>query len=151
MTIIDDLRGIATSVRAIPNDFGLRPYRVFVHTKLGADGHFTGGEQYTEQEITEANSAPPKVRWLTDEELAVGGYDGGRIRVGPITPECTAGGTPIACLKPSIDGKLSNEELVYFRICGPEFPAPLGARFRLDRLESDRGIHLTLILRRTSD
>ena len=139
MSIRDDLRALAYSVRSIPNDFGLRPYTVAV--RIGAwSGSTTGrgAESKGYTPITEANGSPPKIRQMSSEELTLGGLGKGSITIGPITPDFAGGGTSIATLKPAV----SAGQTVTFLITGPE--SPNGALYELRAFGSDRGLNFTM-------
>jgi hypothetical protein len=138
MAIADDLKPLLTSIRAIPGQFGLRPYTVSAVIRAYS-GTYAGEGTKTDTTvaITEANGQPPKVRFLNDEELALGDNLGkGTIEVGPITPDHTGGGTTIAALT---GGSAIAGDIVHFVITGPEYPN--GARFRLVGVSSDRALH----------
>lgn len=143
MTIADSLKQLAYNIRAIPGQFGIRPYTVSVVSSTFAnDDGLTGTETITTTAITEANGQPPKVRWLNSEELTVSDLESGTIEVGPITPDTTAGtGTLLSLLTGS--GLADGSHLVFI-VTGPKHPN--GARYRRVDDESDRALHYTLKL-----
>ena len=146
MSIRDDLRALAYSVRSIPNDFGLRPYTVAV--RVGSwNGTNTGrgAESKGYAPITEANGAPPKVRQMSSEELALGGLGKGSITIGPITPDFAGGGTAISTVKPAVD----TGQTVTLLITGPEYPS--GSLYALKSFGSDHGLRYTMTAEPISD
>lgn len=149
MTFRDDIRALAYSVRQIPGDLGVRPYTVSVSvsTWSGATPG-EGTEDVTVTAITEANGQPPKVRWLTDEERALGGYADAVIEVGPITPDFPGGGTSWAVLTQSAAAAVPGTVIRYV-LTGPEFPS--GANFERVGGTSDRTFNYKLRLQRVAD
>ena len=144
----DRFRALAHRIRAIPGrDFGLRPYRVYVvtaHFPNTTTGHKLTSNPFADRvELTHADGQPPKVRWLNEEELAVGNYSAGTVEIGPITPSL-GGGTPIELLKRCVnEGDLYHLELV-----GPQFPN--GARFAQQKLTTDHALHYIITASRVA-
>jgi len=146
MSFRDSLRELCHSIRAIPGQLGIRPYSVAaVSACWSGDERGEGIEDETSIAITEADGQPPKVRELSSEQLAVGGYDKGTIEVGPITPDFPGSGTLLSTLEQDPE----DNTLVYFIITGPEYPS--GQRFVLVELKTDRAFHYKMTLRRSSD
>jgi len=142
VTLADDLKPLLSTIRSIPGQLGLRPYTVAIVLKeYGGDTPGDGIEQETVTEITEANGQPPKVRFLTDEELAVGGLGSGSVKVGPITPSNLSGGVSWAALTQT---EAANNTVRAYRLTGPQFPD--GADFMLVGSDSGRALHYTLTL-----
>lgn len=146
MTIRDQLRKIANQARTIPNAYGLRPYRVYVVTSAstGAEPGY-GTTTETSAEITNAG-APPKVRWLTDEQRTLGDYATGTVRIGPITPDYPGGGTALSALKPTLGA--SDNDTLLIRLVGPEYPS--GALYRVTKWETDRGLQYSMVCERAA-
>lgn len=147
MTVRDDLLPLVYSVRAIPGQFGLRVHTVDVRVTTWTGAHPGDGAEYdvTTTPITESDGQPPKVRFLTDEEIAVGQLATGTVEVGPITPSHgTDGGTDLAVLKPEDEGTV-----VHYILTGPEFPT--GAVFERHAIKTDRALHYMLTLRPVSE
>ncbi len=142
MTIADDIKVLARSIRAIPGQFGLRPHRVYLVTAEWT-GIYSGDGQRVEDEveITESDNQPPKVRWLTDDEIAVGNgaISNGTIEIGPITSEFSGGGITMAELRAST---IDAGGTVVLRIVGTKYPE--GAFYRLTEVRADRVIHWKL-------
>lgn len=138
----DRYRAIAYRYRNLPAQHGLRPYTVSVVTK-SYTGDVTGEGNQVEivTPITESDGQPPKVRWLNDEELALGQLGKGTIEVGPITPDFSGGGTDIATL---LQTSAENAELVLYRVTGPEFPN--GADFKRVGSDSSAALHYKIRL-----
>lgn len=142
-TIADSLRGLANTIRAIPGQFGIRPYTVSVTTRARSGTYgLEGGAANVTTQITEADGQPPKVRGLNDEEIALGTLPKGAIRVGPITPSHSAGGG--ADFATIVGQDNAETEILYYTLTGPEFPD--GSKYKLARAHSDRAIHYTLDL-----
>jgi len=139
----DDIRALAYELRAMAGrDFEIRPYTVSVVVKAWSGTYpGEGFETSTTTAITEADGQPPKVRFLNDEQIALGGLPRGSIKVGPITPDFPGGGTSITTL--TGNGADAGESF-YFLITGPEFPN--GARYLLKATESDRTFRYTVTL-----
>lgn len=147
MALADSLKPLAHRIRAIPGLLGIRPYRI--HVVIGewsgaALGE--GAETTTSVEITEHGGQPPKVRFLSDEEIAVGSLPRGTIEVGPITVGHVGGGTSWATL---VGAAAERGETVTYVLTGPEFPT--GARFQRTGGPSDRAIHYKLQLQPLSE
>jgi len=137
MTLADDLKPIIEGIRAIPGQLGLRPYRVFVKTGTWTgDRTGEGGEVVAEVELLE-NGYSPKVRFLDDEAIALGGLDKGSVRIGPITPEHSTGGTDIDDL---LGTALVVGETLQLRLSGPDGDA----LFVVKNKSFDRALHWTI-------
>jgi hypothetical protein len=128
MALADDLKPIVDSIRAIPGEMGLRPYRVYLHRRVNDGGGLIGSRVDTDNEITVGSGQPPKVTQLSAEEMALGGYTKVSFRIGPFTPPYTGGGTNMrTLLADQID-----DERAQVRLVGSEFPD--GATFMIKRL-----------------
>jgi hypothetical protein len=143
----NSLRKLAHTIRGIPDQLGWRPYTVSIETRSWDGGERgEGAETVTTTAITEANGHPPKVRFLTSEEIALGGYSQGTLEIGPITPDFGSGGTSLDTLAPLSP---SDDTIVHYIITGPEFPN--GARFRKADVETHRAGHYLLRVNRAGD
>lgn len=142
MTVRDDLLPIVYSVRAIPGQFGIRMYSLTVRVSSWSGAHPGDGIEtvVSTTAITEAGGQPPKVRFLNDEERALGGLPDGTVDVGPITPDHPGGGTSLAVLAPSTDGTI-----VHYILTGPDMPT--GATFERVSIGTDHALHYTLRLK----
>lgn len=126
MTSPDWLRAIAEDVRTVPGELGLREYTVDLLSESwsGAQaGEGTATETATRLLVGGQN---PKVRWLTQKEIAVGGIPDGTVEVGPLTPKCSAGGVDIAGV---LGTALQTGQIRTLRIKGPLLPS--GAQYRV--------------------
>ena len=108
MSIVSDSLNILDSARALLSDVGLRPYRVYVQTKvysrtLGIEADATT----TTTELCVADGKPPKVRQLSAKEIvSSGGTLGDAIyEVGPLTPPYTGGGVDTSTITPDTGDK----------------------------------------------
>lgn len=147
MTLRDSMLPALNAIRSIPGALGLRPYSVAVVVRtFSGDELGEGTPTTTTTAITEANGQPPKVRLLSNEQLALAGYDKQTWRIGPITPDFFGGGTPIGLLNQR--GIAGNAE-PHVVLTGPDFPN--GANMRVVRLDSDHGMHYTLDVQRVAD
>jgi len=123
-TVIDGILPAVLAARGIAGEVGIRIHTVARVVKFAnRDPRSELGEEETP--IVEGGGYPPKVRWLTHEELAVGSLAAGTVEVGPITPTTTGGGTDIALLR---GDDLVEGDKLYFRIKGPKHPG--GALYR---------------------
>ncbi len=135
MGIRDDLRELAQSIRAIPGrDFECRMYTVErIESSWTGDYAGEGTRTETVTTITEGDSQPPRVRFLSPKEKAVAGLEGLIVEIGPITPEFPGGGYSWATLA----GKdLAQGHVLHYRLTGPQFPA--GALFSILSGGADR-------------
>lgn len=140
MTLAAGLRKLAYSVRAIPGQLGVRPHRVSVLKRSWSGSHVGDGDRTdVETDIVEAGGQPPKVRWLSDEELAVGSLNPGTVEIGPITPAFPGGGTRLGTLDGS---ELAAGNVRHIWIVGPQHPR--GAAYKVTKLTLDRALHYTI-------
>jgi len=141
----NSLRKLAYNIRSIPGkQFGWRNHTVTVETRtyLGVE-RGQGSKLVTSTPITEAHGQPPKVRFLSDEEVALGGENKAIVEVGPITPDFGGGGTAFATLYPT----LPDNTILNYVIEGPDGIA----RYRLVDVKTDKAGHYMVRLDRTSD
>lgn len=140
MALADDLKAIVWSVRAIPNQLGLRPYSVSLVSGINLGDH-TGDAagSYPEIPIVESGGAPPKCRQLSDEEVAMANMGAGLWKIGPFTPYFATGGTDIADL---LGKNLDRGDTQYVKLTGPAYPS--GALFRIAKVEHDHALHYEL-------
>jgi len=140
MTLADSLKPVIAGIRAIPGQLGLRPYTVEIVNGVNLGTH-TGDKRgaYLTTPIVEHGGYPPKVRQLTDEEIALAGLGAGLWKIGPITPHysgATEGGTQLH----NVLGKyLNTGDTQYIRLTGPAFPQ--GALFRIVKVGHDHAMH----------
>lgn len=135
MPLSDDLKAILYECRAIPGELGLRPYTVTVVQGAWSGSYAGEGiEVATETAITESGSQPPKVRWLDDEQLALGGLSRGTVEIGPVTPDHTGGGTALSELVPAV----STGHTVHVKLTGPAHPT--GALYAISEVKTDRAL-----------
>lgn len=139
MALRDQLLPLVYSVRSIPGQLGIRPYRVSILIGTYAGAYTGRGDSIVEEYlVTEAGGQPPKVRQLNSEELALGNLGKGSLRIGPITPGFVGGGNPIESLKPCV----AAGQTVHVMVTGPEYPN--GAKFALKSFGSDHALHFTM-------
>ncbi len=140
MTLADDLLPTVYEGRAIAGELGFRPHTVALVVRQ-SEGPYTGDGAIAEvvTAITEAGGQPPRVRWLDDEEIAVGGLSSGTIEVGAITPEHSGGGTALSLLDGS---ELETGDVRLLRITGPHHPD--GADYRIIGITAERPLRIML-------
>lgn len=137
MTLRDELLPTVYEARAIAGELGFRMHRVYLVTSVSSGTYVGDGDRDdTVTEIVEDAGQPPRIRWLKDEELALGGgLPRGTVEIGPITPAFTGGGTDLS----SLDGSnLETGDVRLLRIVGPTHPN--GADYRVHALTSDRAL-----------
>lgn len=138
MTLADDLKPLANSIRAIPGQLGIRPYTVEIVLRHWTGTHVGDGTRSeTATAITEAGGQPPKVRFLNGEERALLGVAHAVVEIGPITPDFATGGTSIETLTGLAFSPQDHDEILY-RLTGPGFPD--GQLFRIRDISSDRAL-----------
>lgn len=135
-TLADNLKSLAFNIRGIPGDLGIRPHTVELVEREWSGTHSGDGTRTDNvTPIQEARNRPPKVRWLSDEELAVGGLSNGSIAIGPITSD-----HGLISRLSGIDGSdIDVGDARYLRITGPRHPN--GAKYRITKITADRAIH----------
>lgn len=145
MTFASDLLPAIGTIRSIPGAMGIRPYRVYIRSGAWS-GTYTGDKSVTvtETEVTE-HGHPPKVRFVADEEVALGSVARGSCTIGPITPSHSGGGTAIALLEGSslVVGQTLHARLVHSD--GSE------TRFRVTDVNKERALHYTMTCEPVSD
>ena len=148
------VRELASCVRGIAADFGLRPYRVYVEVATWAgDERGAGAHTVTLTELTEGTSnSPPKVTFGDEIDIAFDDISSGIVKVGPITPawldsdeETVLGGNELSVVSPNPVDKNST---VRVRLVGPKFPN--GAYFRITDVEHHKAFSYMLTLERAS-
>ncbi len=128
------MRRLAYKVRAIPGKLGFRPYTVWLEVSVSAGAELgEGARTTTTTQITEADGQPPRVRWLTNQELSLGNYRDGTIEIGPITPDFPGGGHAISSLHPDPSVNTTVRWVLY----GPHMAAT-GSRFRVRDFKTDK-------------
>lgn len=117
---------------------GKKGFRVHTATIVSESyvGPHTGesSANIDETPLVEGAGQPPKVRWLKDDEIALGNLAGGTIEIGPITPAFSGGGTDLAV----IAGQLDRGATRYVRITGPKHPD--GASYRIIEIRAERAL-----------
>jgi hypothetical protein len=120
-------------IRAIPGKLGIRPHTVQLLSRSWTGTHSGDGVRSdVELDIVEADSQPPKVRWLADDEIAVGALTNGTIEIGPITSNA-------AWLLEIQGDSLSIGDARYLLITGPKHPN--GAKYRATRVTAHKAMH----------
>ncbi len=128
MTLADDLLPVVRAGRAIAGGYGFR-----VHTVERITRHKNGTVRGVVDEdvvpIVEDNNQPPRVRWLKDEEIAVGSLAHGTVEIGAMTPN--------AALDAWLQGEgLQKGDERLIRITGPS--CPKGDYFAITSVSAER-------------
>lgn len=142
-TARDRYRRLAERYRAWPANYGLRHRRVFVNVATHEAEQFRDDAGYTQTELLEAG-APPRIKELSDEELALGSHSAGTVRVGPFTPRHASGGVTREQLVPTV---MEGSQVFYTLM---DEDGSVG-RYALAELSQDRALRFTLTLERTSE
>lgn len=144
MPFVPDFLPNLDEIRAIPGAvLGLRPYRVFLVRRANVHASFVGERYETETEITVGSGQPPKVRQLSAEDMALGGYAASAFRVGPFTPTFTGGGVDLSALL----SDYQDNDRGKVKLTGGEFGDD-GALFAIKRREQDRSMSHFLTVER---
>lgn len=143
-SLVPSLRKTLYSARSIAGQLGFRPYSVAIVIGSWA-GEYVGRNGRVDQlePITESGGHAPKVRFLNEEQRALGGLAIGSCTVGPITPEFTGGGTTLRELLPAV----VSQQTVHVKITGPAYPD--GALFTIEEIKTDRVLRWLLICKPT--
>jgi hypothetical protein len=139
-TLAEKLRATVHRGRGIAGSLGFRTHRAYIVRRCWIGGAIgEGGYQDEETELTEGAGQPPKARWLTEEQLAVGGLPRGTVEVGPITPAFAGGGTDIA----TIAGRdLTRGEELLLKIVGPMHPN--GDYYGITQVKAERALRYVI-------
>jgi hypothetical protein len=140
MSYPEEWLAVVWSARNIPGVLGLRPHSVSIVNTAWTGDHTGDGARYSEvTPIVESGGYPPKVRWMKDDEIAVGDLPKGTAEIGPITPSFSGGGLDLA----GVDGsELLKGETRQLLITGPQHPE--GALYRVTNIKSERALHYML-------
>lgn len=124
MTLADDLLGVARNARGIAGEKGFRVHSVARITRFkGSNIRNVVGDEVVAIAEGAALDQPPRVRWMTEEEIAVGSLAKGTIEIGAITPS------------DALDAWLRGDDMGagderYIRITGPH-TRPSGDLYRV--------------------
>ncbi|HTJ17823.1 MAG TPA: hypothetical protein VL494_13680 [Steroidobacteraceae bacterium] len=132
----DRYRRIANRVRAIPGKHGLREHSVEVVIATTSGARTGDGTRSENAHQILESGYPPKVRWLNNQDLALGQLPIGTVDIGPITPIHSSGGTAIALADGST---LAIGDVEIIRIFGPQHPN--GADYRKISMQVDHALH----------
>jgi hypothetical protein len=145
--MLDRYRRIAWHYRHLPGDFGLREHTV-VLLQTVFSGAQTGEAAKTETlaKLLEKDGRNPKVRWVSEEEIALGSLAAGSIKVGPITPDFSIGGTPMSSLRAST---LASKGTYHLLVTGPMHPNTV--KYKLIGIEGHQALHRYLVAEPVAD
>jgi hypothetical protein len=139
MAAADRFKAIVSKYRHLPGDYGLRPHRVDLVLAQWNGGQTGEGSEFRDAVRLLEGGQNPKVRWLRQDELALGGMPKGTAIIGPITPDFPGGGTPISLLTGS---GAQRSDTYHVLITGPQHPD--GASYRLVSTDASRALRYTL-------
>lgn len=135
-TLAERLKPTLRRVRAIPGKKGLRVHTVKLLSRGWSGTHSGDGGRFdVELTIVEGNNQPPKIRWVSDEELAVGALSSGTVEIGPITADDSSR----TWLDDLQGAELSTGEARYLVITGPK--CPNGVKHRITRITAHKAMH----------
>jgi len=140
----DRFRRIADRCRALPGRFGLREHAVYLVRSSWSGASFGEGVEETVStpiRVGPSGSYPPKVRFPSQRELALGLMGEGDCEIGPFTPLYGPGGFDREELNGS---KLSAGEGLHIRVIGPQTPEP-GVLYRIKNVNVDRALRVTMV------
>jgi len=141
MALADDLLPVAYELRAIAGQEGFRPHSATLITTMESGTHTgDGGDNEIRTPLLEANEQNPRIRWLDDEEIAVGGYPGkGVVEIGAITPLFAGGGTDLEILT---GADMQRRDRMYIEIVGPKHPK--GQRYVVLDVQAERPLRYVI-------
>ncbi len=128
-TLADRLKTTVYRARAIAGAAGFRDHSATIIIAHWTAAQAGAGTRYTtEIPIVEARGQNPRIRWLSDEEIAVGGYAAKSVvEIGAITPPFAGGGTDLTPLN-----EMSTRDTAKVILRGPRHPN--GASYRIGQL-----------------
>jgi hypothetical protein len=112
-------------IRAIPGRMGLHVYSVQVLVGAWSGAHTGDGTETQSITLLTNTGQNPRVRWMNDEEIAVGQLHQGTAEIGPFTPPFLGGGVDAR----SFGALLNRGETIHVVITGPSHPT--GAKYRV--------------------
>lgn len=138
-TFAERLRPVLEAARGIAGSKGLHPHAVAVLVNTWS-GSATGlGTEASVATAILEDGQNPKVRWLTDEQVALA-ENGATVEIGPLTPKHDVGGVELATL---VGSALTAGQTQYVRITGPKHPSP-GKRYEVTKVVADSALHYRL-------
>lgn len=137
-TLAEDLRSLADGIRAIPGQLGLREHSATLLWDTWSGDQPGEGTQTQHATRLLVGGQNPKVRWLSEKEVATSGLPTGTIEVGPLTPVV---GVDLETLLGTAKGQ---GDVRHVQIIGPRLPA--GARYRVSQAKADRALRVVLQL-----
>lgn len=140
MTLRDDLLPTVFDARGIAGELGFRTHSVAV-VVASTPGLYPGDgpREETVTTLAEGSGQPPRVRWLKDDERALGALPVGTVEIGPITPQFVGGGTDLSLLT---GANMEPGELRLIRITGPNHPS--GADYTIQSVHAERALRYML-------
>lgn len=130
MTLADDLLPLVFEARGIRGALGFAKYTVELWLRYkGQSIRETAGVE--RMPIVEGDDQPPRVRWLKDEEIALGSLSAGTVEIGAITPR--------ANLLEQLQGETlapGDERHIFLR--GPKHPN--GALYLITMVKAERAL-----------
>ena len=141
MATADKWRRIADKIRKVPSTFGLREHTVSLVRSQWTSGELGVGEELTtETPITVYGGAPPKIRFPSQREIALGLMSLGELTIGPFTPDYGPGGIDRGLFNG--DG-LTRGDGQHIKVTGPQHPE--GALYRIKNCNVDHALRIVLV------
>ena len=110
-----------------------------------ADDHFRDSYGALGTRLTNADASNPKLRQLSSEEKALGGYSSETVEIGPLTPSHAAGGTDLT----TIAGEVCSGATRCLLITGPGYPEN-GARFAIKDIDTTHALRFMITAERVA-
>ena len=158
MSFASELLSDIDSIRAIPDELGLRPFSVVVRVVTWTQGRpgLAGSlSNYTDTPMLTGGGSRPKVRQVTAKDIIASGglYHAQDMKVGPLTPSYPStqqngqgGGVLYSTIDPQVTGATVE---IYYGLSGGNLP---GEHVWYDKLSdtTDHALNSTLVLRRSA-
>lgn len=137
---VDGLRGLASGIRSIPGDIGVRPYSASLITRSWS-GSSAGKGTATETVVPLLHGYQnPKVKAVNEHRVSLGiGFEIGDLTVGPVTPVEDVSWTDI------LQTSMANEQEVIVRLTHLE--SGVDADYRIVHAARDRTFSILLTVR----
>jgi hypothetical protein len=133
------LRRVLSQTRSLPGRLGLRPHTVELVTASWSGDHTGDGtETAVESTLIHAAGQPPRVHWLSSEEITVGNLPSGTVQIGPLTPTFVGGGVS----RQAFGRLLDAGDTIHLRITGPRHPD--GALYRVTNAHQENATEIML-------
>ena len=141
MSFATSIRRSLEAARSIGGQLGLRTHAVVLQVGTWSEGTVGDGSETAAETTIKEGGQNPQVHWLTDAQIALSeDATEGTCRIGPLTPNHTAGGVALSTLAGTA---LSDHQTFHVEITGPKHPN--GRRYKVRRIEADSTLHYHLV------